>query len=131
MYNECPNVLKTFTGEVNEKFKLVPPRIRCRNSAERAIRNFKEHFITRLASTHKDFPLHIWCQVLPHASLTLNLLRKSCMNPKLYLISRCKQNTVPNFALAAQYLQVKEANTVTPQIYGIAQEYRHLVKGPG
>ena len=73
--NECPNVLKTCIREVNEKFQLVPPHIYCRNSAERSIRNFKEHFIVGLASNHKDFPLNIWYHLLPHAILTLNLLQ--------------------------------------------------------
>ena len=59
--NEFPNVLKSFMREVNEKFQLVLPHIHQRNSAERAIRNFKEHFISGLSITHKDFPLHIWC----------------------------------------------------------------------
>ena len=44
---------------------------------------FKVHFISRISSTHKDFSLHTWCQLLQHASLKLNLLRKLCMNPKL------------------------------------------------
>ena len=70
--------------EVNDKFQLVPPHIHCINSAERAIRNVKEHFIARLASTHKEFPLHLWCRLFPHASLTLNLLWKPRMNPKFY-----------------------------------------------
>ena len=81
--NECPNVLKTFMREVNEKFQLVPHHIHCRNSAERAIRTFKDHFIASLDSTHKDFPLHLWCQLLPHASITINLPRQYRMNPKL------------------------------------------------
>ena len=81
--NECPNVLKNFMKEVNEKFQLVPAHIHCRKSAERVIQTFKEHFIAGLASNHKDFPVHLWCQLLPHASLTLNLLRQSRMNPKL------------------------------------------------
>ena len=45
--------------EVNENFQLVPPHIHNKNSAERAIRNFKEHLIAGLASTHKEFPLHL------------------------------------------------------------------------
>ena len=81
--NECPYVLKIFMREVNERFQLVPPHIHRRNSSERAIWTFKEHFIAVRASNHKNFPLHIWCQILPHASLTLNLLRQSHMNPKL------------------------------------------------
>ena len=81
--NEFTNFLKNLIREVNEKFQLVPPHIHSRNSAERAIQSFKEHFIAGLYSTHKKFPLHLWFQLIPHASLTLNLLRKSCMNPKL------------------------------------------------
>ena len=81
--NECPNVLKTFMRELNKSFQLVPPHIHCRNSSERAIRTFKEHFIAGLSITHKYFPLHPWCRILPHVSLTIILLRKSRMNPKL------------------------------------------------
>ena len=81
--NECPNVLKTFMREVIEQFQLVPPHIHRRNSAERAIRTFKEHFIAGLSSTHKEFPFHLWCKLTPHAIITLNLLRQSCMNPKI------------------------------------------------
>ena len=69
--------------EVNDKFQLVPPHTHTINSAERAIRAFKEHLIAGLASTNKDLQLHLLCQLLPHASLTLNLLRQSHMNPKL------------------------------------------------
>ena len=83
MDNECPHILQKFMREVNEKFQLVPPHIHRRNSAEWAIRTFKEHFIAGLSSTHKDFPLHLWCQLIPHAILTFNLLRQFCMNPKL------------------------------------------------
>ena len=54
-----------------------------RNAAERAISVFKDHFIAGLASVNKDFPLHLWCRMLPHAELTLNLLRQSRINPKL------------------------------------------------
>ena len=86
--NECPNVLKTFMREVNEKFQLVAPHIHRINSAERAIWNFKGHFIAGLSSTHKDYLLHLWCQILPHASLTLNLLQKSRMNQKLSLYAQ-------------------------------------------
>ena len=69
--------------EVNEKFQLVLPHIHRRNSAERAIWDLKESFISGLPSTHKNFPLHLWCQLLPHASLTLNLLRQYHMDPRL------------------------------------------------
>ena len=69
--------------EVNEKYQLVPLHIHRRNSAERAIRTFKDNFIAGICSTHKDFPLHIWFQIILHAIITINLLRQSRMNPKL------------------------------------------------
>ena len=72
--NECPNVLKNFMREVNEKIQLVLPHINRRNSAERSIRTIKENFIAVISSTHKYFPLHLWCRLLPHAILTINLL---------------------------------------------------------
>ena len=50
--------------------------------------------------------------------------------PSFNLISSCKKNPVPNFALAAQFLQVREANAVTHQMSGVDQEYRNMVKGP-
>ena len=49
--------------------------------------------------------------------------------PSSNLRYSCKKHPVPNSALAAQLLQVREANAVTHQISGVDQEYRHLVKG--
>ena len=63
--------------EENETFQLVPPHLHQRNAAERAIKTFKNHFIAGMVSTHKDFPLYLWCRILPHAIVTLNLLRPS------------------------------------------------------
>ena len=66
-----------------QNFYESPSHIYCRNSVEWSIRNLKEHFISVLASTHKDFQIHLWCRILPDASLTLNLLYKLSMNSKL------------------------------------------------
>ena len=97
--NECTNVLIFFMREVNEKFQLVPPHNHRINSSEWAIRTFKEYLISGLSSTRKYFPLHLWSQIIPHASLTLNLLRKSRMNPKLsgydQLYWKLKYNATP------------------------------------
>ena len=50
--------------------------------------------------------------------------------PRSNLRSSGKQNNVPNYAMAAKTLQFIEANAVTHPIYGVTQEYMHLVKGP-
>ena len=81
--NECPTVLQQFMTEKDKRFQLVPPHLHRRNSAERAIQTFKNIFIEGLASINKNFPVHIWCRLLPHYLLTLNLLRSSRINPKL------------------------------------------------
>jgi hypothetical protein len=36
-----------------------------------------------LCSTDKKFPMHLWDRLIPHAVITLNLLRQSRLNPKL------------------------------------------------
>ena len=72
--NEASTILKEFLTAENVEYQLVPPHIHQRNSAERAIQTFKNHFIAGLASTDPNFPLSNWCRLLPQAELTLNLL---------------------------------------------------------
>jgi hypothetical protein len=63
------------------KFQLVPPDMHRCNWAERAIRTFKDHFLSLLASVDASFPPYLWDLLLPQAELTLNLLRQSGLNP--------------------------------------------------
>ena len=81
--NECSQALKDFMTIENVDYQLVPPGVHRRNAAERAIRTFQNHFIAGLCSVDKDFPLHLWDQLLPQAEITLNLLCASRINPKL------------------------------------------------
>ena len=64
----------------HELFQLFPPHLHRRNAAERAIQTFKNNFIAGLVSTHDDFPMQLWCSLLPKAIVTLNLLRQSRIN---------------------------------------------------
>ena len=61
----------------------MPPHLHRLKASERAIQTFKNHFIARMVSTHKDSPLHLWCRLLPQAIVALNLLRPSRINPTL------------------------------------------------
>ncbi|KAG7342946.1 reverse transcriptase RNA-dependent DNA polymerase [Nitzschia inconspicua] len=81
--NECSTLLKEFMHAEALDYQLVPPYLHRRNAAERAIRTFKNHFIAGLCSTDPAFPIHLWDRLLPHAELSLNLLRGSRLNPKL------------------------------------------------
>jgi hypothetical protein len=81
--NEASNLLKTFITTAGIDFQLAPPGIHRRNAAERAIRTFKNHFIAGLSSTDRHFPIYLWDKLLPQATITLNLLRQSRINPQL------------------------------------------------
>jgi hypothetical protein len=81
--NEASKLLKTYLHQQDITFQLVPPYGHRRNSAERAIRSFKDHLIAVLCSTEKSFPMHLWDRLLPQAVITLNLLRASRINPKI------------------------------------------------
>ena len=54
-----------------------------RNAAERAIRTFKNHFIAILCGTDPAFPMTLWDNLIPQTLITLNLLRRSNLNPAL------------------------------------------------
>jgi hypothetical protein len=81
--NEASKLLKTYLHQQKITFQLVPPYSHRRNSAERAIRSFKDHSIAGLCSTNKSFPIHLWDRLLPQTVITLNMLRTSRINPKL------------------------------------------------
>jgi hypothetical protein len=81
--NEASTALKNFFTVNNVAYQLVPHHCRRRNAAERAIMNFKEHFVAGLSSVDPSFPMHLWYRLLPQAEITLNLLRTSRLHPQL------------------------------------------------
>ena len=78
-----PRRPKTFLREASVKFQLVPPYLHRTNAAERAIQTYKDHIIAGLSRCNPNFPLHLWDRLIPHTTLTLNLLRPSRINPRL------------------------------------------------
>ena len=54
-----------------------------RNDAERAVRNFKNRFIAALCTVDPLFPFYVWDRLLPQVTMTLNMLRRSQLNPGL------------------------------------------------
>jgi hypothetical protein len=81
--NEASKLLKDYLYKQEIAFQLVPPYSHRRNSAERAIRSFKDHLIAGLCSTDKSFPMHLWDRILTQSVITLNMLRTSRIHPKL------------------------------------------------
>ena len=81
--NEAPMSLRKYFKKRKMNFQLVPPNNHRRNYAEKAINTFKNHFIAGLCTLHKHFPLDLWCSLLPHAEITLNMLRTSNLTPNI------------------------------------------------
>jgi hypothetical protein len=81
--SEASTALKTFFTVNDIAYQLVPPHCHRRNTAERAIRTFKEHFVAVISSNDPSFTMHLWDRLLPQAEITLNLLWTSRLHPQL------------------------------------------------
>ena len=74
---------KTIMKDGGDRYQLVPPNVHRRNIAERAIREFKAHFLEILAGVDPDFPKFMWYNLLVQTELTINLLRQATLNPRM------------------------------------------------
>ena len=72
--NEASKLLQDDMDKNQIKWQLVPPGNHRRNAAEQHIRTFKNHFISILAGTDPEFPLHLWDKLTPQACITINIL---------------------------------------------------------
>jgi hypothetical protein len=81
--NEASLALRNYLTQQGTTYQPAPPHIHRRNNAERAIQTFKNHFIAGLCSVDPTFPLKLWDKLLPQATITLNLLWKSRINPRM------------------------------------------------
>jgi hypothetical protein len=81
--NECSKLMSDHMDKEGIDYQLTPAGLHRRNAAEKAIQTYKNHFIAGLCTTHPDFPLNQWDRLIPQASITLNLLRPSRINPNL------------------------------------------------
>jgi hypothetical protein len=79
--NEASLALRNYLTKQGINYELSSPHIHRSNNAERAIQNFKNHFISGLCLVDPTFPLKLWDKLFPQATITLNLLRKSRINP--------------------------------------------------
>ena len=97
--NEISGEFKDALKKNTVQYQLTPPHMHRRNAAERAIRTFKNHFLTGLALCDPKFPVAEWDRLLEQAVLTLNLLRTSRVNPRLsshaYLFGNFDFNKTP------------------------------------
>jgi hypothetical protein len=81
--NEACLALRNYLTKQGIDYQLAPRHIHGRNNAERVIQTFKNHFIAGLCSVDPNFPIKLWDKILHQATITLNILRKSWINPRM------------------------------------------------
>jgi hypothetical protein len=81
--NECSLALRSLLNQHDIQFQLAPPHMHRRNAEERAIQTFKNHFVAGICSVDPNFPLRLWDRLLPQATISLNPLRQSRINPRV------------------------------------------------
>jgi hypothetical protein len=79
--NQAASAIKEYLTKEECEWQFVEPHNHRVNAAERAIQTFKNHFISGLCSTDKDWPLKLWDQLTDQAVITINLLRTSRIDP--------------------------------------------------
>jgi hypothetical protein len=81
--NEISKVLIRAITDKGIDYHLASPNDHRLNPAERAIQTFKNHLVSILHGTDQQFPAWLWCQIIPQVVITLNMLRRLRINPKL------------------------------------------------
>ena len=81
--NEASDGLISAIKKNDLKYQLAAPYLHRLNPAERAIQSFKNHLISNLHGCDKQFPAYQWCRIIEQCEMTLNMLRRSRINPKL------------------------------------------------
>ena len=83
--NEASGDLLTYCKrpDVAITLQFVPPDCHRANRAERAIRTWKNHFVTHLCLLDPHCPLDLWDKYLEQAEMTLNLVRACGLNIKV------------------------------------------------
>jgi hypothetical protein len=73
--NETSKELEAHFRDVGVDFQYAPPNNHRASVAERGVQTIKHHIIATLATCDPQFPLLDWDLLIPHAELTVNLLR--------------------------------------------------------
>ena len=81
--NNTSHALEQHLRAKNIGFQYVPPGNHRANDAEWALKVFKNHFIAGLCSADAEFDIALWDHLLTQATITLNLMRSSAINPRI------------------------------------------------
>lgn len=81
--NETSSALEQYASKNNVSIQYCPPGQHRSLKAERAIRTFKNHFISTLCTVSSKFPLNLWDKLLPLTEICLNHLIPYGSNPHM------------------------------------------------
>jgi hypothetical protein len=81
--NQASAAYKKAIGDSDMTYELVSPDDHQCNMAQKSIQTFKNHFVGILSGCVPNFPLHLWCQLLPQVEQQLLLLQQSQLHPNL------------------------------------------------
>jgi hypothetical protein len=81
--NETSIQLEQFLDQQCISHQYFPTGQHRSNRAERAIRTWKNHFLSVLSTVATKFPLQLWDKLIPQAELTLNCLLPWSPNPSI------------------------------------------------
>ena len=82
--NGASEKYKEAIRETGMTYQLVPPDNNRHNITEKAIHFWKDHFIVVFIVNADNFPLHLWCQVIPQAERQLLMLCQSNANKNIF-----------------------------------------------
>ena len=82
MDNEVSAEWKEAINKAEMTYQLAPPG-RHSKDAEKTIQVAKDHFISILCGTSKNFPMQLWDKLVPQAEVTLNMLRPARVAPNV------------------------------------------------
>jgi hypothetical protein len=83
MDNQATKAIKFYLIPQQCCLQLVEPGNHWVNAAECSIQTFKNCFIGALGTTGIDFPIQLWDKLAPQVQDTINLLRRSRINPNI------------------------------------------------
>ncbi len=83
MDNQATKVIKAYLTPRDVALQLIEPHNHRVNAAERAIQTFKNCFVGALGTTDADFPIQLWDKLTPQVQDSINLLRRSRVNPAI------------------------------------------------
>ena len=75
--NEVSEYLRQCFEDSEIQFQLFPPHMHQRSATERAVRTFKNQFISALCTVDPLLPFYLWDRLLPQVNMTLKMLRRS------------------------------------------------------